>query len=204
MNQKYCNGCGASLPEDTEFCPYCGSRLEAYSGYYQYQEFPYQDPGVQPPVQGVPCEQQAPHGAEVAPPNDGPAYPGPGVPYQGQAPIHGQVPPQGYPQSPPPYYGQNRVPFYVPPQQQYYPQGPVPFRTKSSAPVVLGILGIIFSFLLPIVTYPCSIVGLVIAYKDHKYGIPDTTSGMVLNIIALAIAFLNSVAGAMYGLWGYY
>lgn len=199
MNQKYCNGCGASLPENVEFCPYCGSRLEVHSGYDQRQEFSYQEPGAQPPVQSAPPEEQASRGAEAAPHNAGPAYPGAGSPYQGQAP-YGQVPPQ----TPPSYYGQNRVPPYIPPQQQYYPQAPVPFRTKSSAPVVLGVLGIIFSILLPIVTYPCSIVGLVIAYKDHKYGIPDTTSGMVLNIIALAIAFLNSVAGAMSGFWGYY
>ena len=53
MNQKYCNGCGASLPENVEFCPYCGSRLEVHSGYDQRQEFSYQEPGAQPPVQSA-------------------------------------------------------------------------------------------------------------------------------------------------------
>ncbi len=172
MEQKYCSGCGASLPGNVEYCPYCGNKLNSYSDYQQNQEVPpyQQGRGVSSSVQGMPEDQ--------ASPNTG-GFPGmEDIPHQPF--VNDQVPPQ--------------MPPYAPPQQNY---SPVPFRTKSSAPIVLGIIGIIFSILLPIVTYPCSIVGLVIAYKDHKCGLPNTTSGMVLNIIALVIAFLNSVAGAI-------
>lgn len=64
-------------------------------------------------------------------------------------------------------------------------------RSTGNVFIVVGILGIIFGILLPIVTYCVSIPGLVLSAKrtDKK--------GLVLNIIALIIAIINSVLGVI-------
>ena len=62
------------------------------------------------------------------------------------------------------------------------------------ASLVLSIVGFVFAILLPLIAYPCAIVGLVLSVKrrhSHK-----TTAAMVLCIIALIVALINSVLGA--------
>jgi hypothetical protein len=57
--------------------------------------------------------------------------------------------------------------------------------------LVLGIVGIVFSVLLPGVTIACSVPGVVSAVKRHgRNGIP----GLALNITALSLAAANSAA----------
>jgi hypothetical protein len=57
--------------------------------------------------------------------------------------------------------------------------------------LVLGIVGIVFSVLLPGVTIACSVPGIVSAVKRHgRNGIP----GLALNITALSLAAANSAA----------
>ena len=63
--------------------------------------------------------------------------------------------------------------------------------------MVLRIIGAAFAalFILPIVTYGCSITSLVMSIKKrhtHK-----TTYAIVINIIALVLAVANSVLGVM-------
>ena len=61
--------------------------------------------------------------------------------------------------------------------------------------LVLGIIGVVFALLLPIVAYPLGIVGLVFAVKrkaTHK-----SMAGMVLCIITLVAALINSIAGVI-------
>ena len=63
--------------------------------------------------------------------------------------------------------------------------------------MVLMIIGAAFAamFILPIVTYGCSITSLVMSIKKrhtHK-----TTYAIVINIIALVLAIANSVLGVM-------
>lgn len=65
--------------------------------------------------------------------------------------------------------------------------------------LALGIIGVVFAILLPIVTYPCSIVGLVLANNDIKSGKTTKTTGKTLNIVALVIAACNSILGALIG-----
>lgn len=62
--------------------------------------------------------------------------------------------------------------------------------------MVLGIIGIIFALLLPIVTYCCSIPGLVMANRDVRLGLPNQ-GARILNIIAIVIAAINSLLGVM-------
>ena len=88
-----------------------------------------------------------------------------------------------------------------PPVYQQSDYSPYTMPQKRTAPIVLGIIGLVFSFLLPIVTYPCSIVGVVMANSDNKRGAKNT-SGLVLNIVALVIAALNSILGAILGMMG--
>ncbi|WP_432649884.1 hypothetical protein [Huintestinicola sp.] len=61
--------------------------------------------------------------------------------------------------------------------------------------LILMIIGAIFSLLLPIITYPCSIISLVFGIKNretHKTGFI-----IVIDIIALILALANSVLGVM-------
>lgn len=102
-------------------------------------------------------------------------------------PGYRQAPPSApYGQQPPypgaPGYGQPPYPPYSYPNQT---------PRKRSAPTVLGIIGIVFGLLLPLVTYCCSIPGLVMANQDIRQGMPNQ-SARTLNIIALVIAVANS------------
>lgn len=68
-------------------------------------------------------------------------------------------------------------------------------KKQSTASIVLGVVGVVFSVLIPGVTYACSIPGLVVG-ASHKRRIGGNT-GMVLNIVALAIALVNSVTAVV-------
>lgn len=61
--------------------------------------------------------------------------------------------------------------------------------------LVLGIVGTVFAFCIPAVTYGCSITGLVRGIK--KRHVKNCTAGITLNIIALAIAAFNSLVGIL-------
>ena len=62
--------------------------------------------------------------------------------------------------------------------------------------MVLGIIGIVFSVILPAVTYSCSIPGLVIALNKKKKNY-NTLAGTVLNIVAVSLALINSILGVI-------
>lgn len=61
--------------------------------------------------------------------------------------------------------------------------------------MVLMIIGAVFALLLPIVTYPCSIISLVMSIQ--KRDTHKTTYAIVINIIALVIALANSILGVI-------
>lgn len=61
--------------------------------------------------------------------------------------------------------------------------------------LVLMIIGALFALILPIITYPCSIVSLVMSIT--KRDTHKTTYAIVINIIALAAALVNSILGVM-------
>lgn len=62
--------------------------------------------------------------------------------------------------------------------------------------LVLGIVGLIFSFIVPIVSYACAIPGLVIGIKKRKKNY-SSSAGISLSIVALSIALINSVFGVL-------
>lgn len=65
-------------------------------------------------------------------------------------------------------------------------------KRKSVSSLVLGIVGLLFSFIMPIITFATSIPGLVIGIKHKKKGF-SANPGIVLNIVALAIALVDSI-----------
>ncbi|ERI99316.1 hypothetical protein, partial [Clostridium sp. ATCC 29733] len=101
-------------------------------------------------------------------------------------------PPPPYQQIPPQQSGQSP---YQPPQQMPY-QIPRPHKSNKTATLTLGIIGLVFSILLPIVTYCCSIPGLVMARQNPYTGEKDTV-GKVLNTVAICVAALNSLAAVI-------
>lgn len=70
-------------------------------------------------------------------------------------------------------------------------------KKQSAASVALGVVGLIFALLFPAVTYACSIPGLVVGVK-HKLR-TGAKAGMVMNIVALSFAVVNSIAAVIIG-----
>lgn len=62
--------------------------------------------------------------------------------------------------------------------------------------LVLGIVGLIFSFILPVVSYACAIPGLVIGLKRRRRNY-SSSAGISLSIVALSLALINSVFGVL-------
>ena len=62
--------------------------------------------------------------------------------------------------------------------------------------LVLGIVGLIFSFIVPVVSYACAIPGLVIGIKKRKKNY-SSSAGISLSIVALSLALINSVFGVL-------
>lgn len=60
--------------------------------------------------------------------------------------------------------------------------------------LVLGIVGLVFSVMLPIVSYACAIPGLIIGIKKRKKNY-SSSAGISLSIVAISIALINSVLG---------
>lgn len=65
----------------------------------------------------------------------------------------------------------------------------------SVSSLVLGIVGTVFAFFIPVVTYGCSITGLVRGIKKRR--VKNSTAGIALNVVALVIAVFNSLAGIL-------
>ena len=61
--------------------------------------------------------------------------------------------------------------------------------------LVLGIIGLVFSFFAPAVTYSCSITGLALGVK--KRNTHKCSASIALNIIAIVIAVINSVCAVL-------
>ena len=62
--------------------------------------------------------------------------------------------------------------------------------------LVLGIIGVVFSLFVPVVAYACAIPGLVSGVKKSRQNY-SASAGIVLNIVALSIAVINSVLGVV-------
>ena len=96
-----------------------------------------------------------------------------------------------YAPPPPPQYA-------YPPMPLYAPALPVEKNGAAVAGLVIGIISMV-AWLLPIVGVPLSIVGLILASRGRRLFTNRTmaTAGLVLCIIALVLALINSAAGAM-------
>ena len=62
--------------------------------------------------------------------------------------------------------------------------------------LVLSIVGLVFSFFLPVVSYACAIPGLIIGIKKRKKNY-SSSAGISISIVALSIALINSVLGVV-------
>ena len=70
-------------------------------------------------------------------------------------------------------------------------------KPLDTASLVLGIVAIVFALLFPLVTYPCGIVGLVLAAKRRHT--KRTKAALIICIVALVVALANSIIGAVIG-----
>ncbi len=64
-------------------------------------------------------------------------------------------------------------------------------KPKCKSSIALGIVGIVFSGIIPLVTYACSITGLSIGIKKKET--KDSRIGIILNIIGICLAVINTV-----------
>ena len=62
--------------------------------------------------------------------------------------------------------------------------------------LVLGIVGVVFSLFVPLAAYACAIPGLITGIKKSRREY-RASAGIILNIIALSLALINSVLGVI-------
>ena len=67
-------------------------------------------------------------------------------------------------------------------------------RKLCVSSLVLGIVGVVFSLIAPVAAYSCAIPGLVIGIKKSRRNY-SASAGIVLNIVAISLALINSVLG---------
>ena len=68
-------------------------------------------------------------------------------------------------------------------------------ESKSSASLVLGIIGIVFAWLFALVGHITSIIGIVLGIKEYKEN--EKMSGLVLSIIGEVCSIFSSIIGAV-------
>ena len=86
------------------------------------------------------------------------------------------------------------------PNQAYITINPVPVKKDSKAPIILGIVGIIFAWLFALVGHVTSIIGIILGIKEYRNS--GKMTGLTLSIIGEVCAILSSIIGvaAMSGL----
>lgn len=202
---SFCTNCGGEIPEGYGFCPYCGTQNEikpepVADNYVQPTESAaFEQPQYQQPVS--PAYQPYSQPAEPAPQQ--PQYQQPAQPtYQ----PYSQQPSQPAPQQPDPfanapYQPQQQQPgmpgmYAQPGEQQMYYQ--LADKAKS-----LGIVALIFSFIIPLVTWitggkSLSKSGQAINYAqltgDQQLA-DKAKSAKTLATIGLVISIINAIAG---------
>ncbi len=69
-------------------------------------------------------------------------------------------------------------------------------RKLCVSSLVLGIIGIVTALFVPAAAYACAVPGLVNGIKKSRRNY-NSSAGIVLNIIALSLALINSVIGVL-------
>lgn len=73
--------------------------------------------------------------------------------------------------------------------------GFVETKKKSYAPLILGIVGIVFAWILAIIGHAVSITGIVLGAKEYKE--TGKMAGLVVSIIGEVCSVLSSIIGAV-------
>lgn len=79
-------------------------------------------------------------------------------------------------------------------------QSIVEIKKKTYSSLEWAIAGLIFAFLLPIVAYPCLIIGFIMATKDYTTN--KSIAAIFICVIGIIIAIINSYMGAVMGFFG--
>ena len=66
---------------------------------------------------------------------------------------------------------------------------------KSSASLVLGIIGIVFAWLFALVGHITSIIGIILGIKEYRE--TEKITGLVLSIIGEVCSIFSSIIGAV-------
>lgn len=74
---------------------------------------------------------------------------------------------------------------------------------RFSGGIALGIVGIIFSVIFPAAAYGTSVPGIVLSVKKLQKGY-KATAALVLNIVAVSLAFVNSVVAIVITARGFF
>ena len=93
----------------------------------------------------------------------------------------------------------NTPPAYTPPSYTPPPAPPAaPSKGLGIASLILGACGIVFAWILALLGYMLGGAGLALAIigKVKKCG-PTATIGLILSIVTLVFAFINSVLGVL-------
>ena len=69
-----------------------------------------------------------------------------------------------------------------------------PVQQGSNAPIVLGIVGIIFAWIFALVGHITSIIGIIVGIKEYRNS--GKMTGLTLSIIGEVCAIFSSIIGA--------
>lgn len=87
---------------------------------------------------------------------------------------------------------QPQQPNYSYPNQPQYGPGYPPAKART-APLILGIVSIVFAFIIPLVSLICSLVGLSMANADIKKGLTTQKYMKIINIVALVLTIISFI-----------
>lgn len=66
---------------------------------------------------------------------------------------------------------------------------------KTSVSLILGIIGMVFAWLLAIIGHILSIIGIIIGIKEYRE--QNNMAGLIVSIVAELFAILSSIIGAV-------
>ncbi|MBR6790425.1 MAG: zinc-ribbon domain-containing protein [Oscillospiraceae bacterium] len=207
MRTEYCSKCGSILEKGAKFCTECGAKvtdaadIKGYVYTIPEENRPFNMPAAEPAqaagpeeTPAAPVEEPVPCYVDSAAPEEAsPADSWKRADAFTDAPEAPEVPHWNSEAADPASEGSwqaNAGGF----QQMTAP--PAVGNDRKNTLLILGIVTIVFAFIVPLVSYICGIVGLVMASKAKKSG-EDIGSGRTLCIIGLVLAVLNSILGIL-------
>lgn len=179
----YCNNCGYQMPDGSEYCDSCGSKM------------------FQPPTgeEAVAAAAEIAAASQPPPPTYSNPFAAPQAQPYGQQPFYGNAaqptsPPQAQLPGPPAFYGYTQQPYGQYGQQPYYGNPAQPTKTNTMAIVGLVLSLVCFGGLPSLI---CSIVGLSQCRQRNEKGSGLAIAGIIISIVMMIFSMIAVFSGVL-------